>query len=334
MSGPVWQLLDSGLHNEEVNKYSSLAFWPTEASIMLYDSVYEDYMPEGACSRAVFFRLINHKNRANGIADEYPSEPFDDKSLWKFEIAKKTEAAIINAAKVAGIFNSNNVKLKHRVPEPNLALPLSGEIDLILSLPKEDSFSERELVGIEVKSIYGYYSEKQIFNTTTLRKRGEKGTPKPEHVMQTGLYAYITAEKIPYFKLIYISRGDAQRDEFKITINYDEDEGKHYILVDDKRFRDINIEGIFARYKQLEEYLLSNTIPPRDYELKYDQKRLDILAENGLLSKTDQGHYDKKKFNKIRKGDWRCSYCKFQGVCYAADGTPALEDEEEEESTA
>lgn len=329
MSELIWDILDEGLHRREMQPYSSLAHWPTEASIMLYDPVLEKDMPQGACLRAGFFRLVNHRLVALGIDEKkYESAPFDDKTLWKFEIAKKTEAAIINAAKAKGVFSSNNVKIKHRVLKPLLALPISGEIDLILSLPKEDSFSERELIGTEIKSIYGYYGEKQVFNTQTQRRKGFKGEPKIEHVMQTALYAYITAEKIPYFHLLYISRGDATRDEFKTTIEYQEDEKRHYVLIDDERFQDIYIEGIFKRYAKLEEYLMADEIPPRDYELSYSQERIDLLAEKGLLSKTDQAFYDKEKFSKIKKGDWRCSYCKFKQICYTADGTPALDTEE------
>jgi hypothetical protein len=78
--------------------------------------------------------------------------------------------------------------------------------------------------------------------------------------------------------------------------------------------------------------LEDNLIPPRDYELKYSEERIEQMYQDGLLGKVDTAQHEKRKkqieegksrvVKAVEKGDWQCRFCDYKNVCYDRDQQP------------
>jgi len=243
-------------------------FWPSEASMVVGDHII------GKCHRAAFYSC-------NGIS---ATNPIDPKSIRKMEAGRAIEQNEHKFAEAAGILVGKNIKARKTYPD---GLIISAEIDAVYA------HEEQEFI-IEIKSIGGYYARKSVFGGART-----SGAPKEDHLLQTMLYLDIFPK---YGEAIirYIDRTDCDTMEYVISL-FDL-EGVTMLAVDGQPHPDFSLQRIMARYKSLDAYISSDTLPPRDYCIKYsaEQKR----AINRTL---------KTKTTRVR--DWQCSYCRFQSRC-------------------
>lgn len=301
----VLPILDSVFDNEPVIEragYSSL--YPSEASIERADG-----SKAGTCMRKAYLRFKKQKED-DGTLDAFYTPP-DHRAHWTFGQGHAIEAMVIERAKLAGIYYSS--KNRFRIPIVD-GIAISGEIDAIFMVGDK-------LVGIEVKSSSGYWTGKEVIN--------DGGRPKIDHLLQTALYAWVTRSKIDAFKLIYIMRDSSKRKEFNIALKaFDDPETTHpdesfEIVVDGSR-TELTINQILTRYRDLADHIIQGSVPEREYDLRYDDGKMDERCNAGLLSKTLTARWTKyveakaqgKSLCKPQKGDWQCSYCSWSTYCY------------------
>lgn len=192
----------------------------------------------------------------------------------------------------------------------------------------DNSYTNGGIAVHNCKSIYGYNSESNILGTASSQRKGFKGSPLDKNEMQLALYVWfwkykVADPKVAYGKLVYISRGSGQRCEFTYDV---EPDGQDWIIYRDGQKLSYTINDIVDRYVLEQEYIDNNELPPRDYDLQYSNDYIKLLAEQDLLSKTDQEKYDKAiakgKVPKIQKGDYHCGWCRFKDNCFGTGGIP------------
>lgn len=243
-------------------------FWPSEASMIVGGNVI------GKCHRASFYS-------SKGVP---ATDPIRADSIRKMKAGNSIEENEHEFAKAAGILDSNNVKLRKTYPD---GLVISAEIDAVY-------IYEGKKYLIEIKSIGGYFAVKSVFGNTKVN-----GMPKDDHIMQTMLYLDIFPE---YSECIirYIDRESCKTREHIVSlfpVN-----GVSLVKINGDLHPDFSLERIMERYRTLDQYISSETIPPRDYSLKYTTAELAKINSE-LKGKTR------------RTCDWRCSYCRHNAQC-------------------
>lgn len=281
---------DAHLTRPRIQLARSKSFYPSEASVKVYDN-HGDEVVHGGCLRASYFRL----------SGEFEGTPHDERSMFIFGMGNKVEDMLIETWKEMGIWVDNNVKF---VDEEN---NISGEIDVILAEPPSG-----QLYGVEVKSFYGYMAEKELFGG-----KGQPGFPKMNHLLQTLVYLNHLKSQLPYFRIAYFGRDSVKRRTFKVELHQ---EGEIlYPKVEGNVLRQFSIADILARYKELSHYLETNTVPPNDFELQYDNAKVEDFYKKGKVAKTKYEKWQKGKLGKFeRVGDWQCAYCQYKDTCWGS----------------
>lgn len=255
-------------------------FYPSQASCAIKNEYDEDKIV-GKCLRATYWEMKAIK----------PTNPMTARAFRITRVGKLVEQFEVERYKELGIWRGNNVKFfneKHKI---------SGEVDCLVY--DED---RKSTIGIEIKSGYDYKFRKEVIGNSY-----KKGKPKYNHLLQTMLY--IDYFKIP-FKMVYIDRGNAARQEYDITIN-----SNGTANIDGKKLNNgISIPGCIARFNQLKDYVEDSTLPPRDFQLKYNDSRIEFLYNSNRLTKTRKKEFEKNK--KLDFGDWECSYCNYKDYCW------------------
>jgi len=319
----IWRTLDNYLvRNELLYDYGIINLYPSEASATIKNEYDEDIII-GGCNRKSWLRfkiaeqtrtrLINPGDTVEieemsiKLADKSP------KSEWTFLAGDYFEDMILDVARKSGIFLTTQKRIL--IPIQDTPYNVSGKIDGILR-----EKNTNKLVGVEIKSINGYHAEKEIIKN---RK------PKWSHLIQTSLYAWAYKDQIDYFSLMYMMRDKLARTEFKITVH--ETSKKDFGIRVDGEKTPLKISKIMYRFKLLAQHLESKTLPPRDFDLIYDDSKMNLLSSRGELTKTinDQWtkHWDRKanggrQVKRPDVGDFLCAYCPFQNFCYDANGKP------------
>lgn len=332
----LWDILDKAISEERPPSTREVALYPSEASALIKNE-YGEIVPIGGCIRKSWFRnklqrMERNKEFQTEAIDEIVKEEFPPHQLWKFGVSNKTEDLVADMCKKAGIYKEQGHKFKYHIDMgsenhyPDAYI--SGEIDILVRIPVEGKEGEFFEGGLEVKSITGYHGQKMVFGHRSSRTIIHP-EPKIEHLLQSILYAYVFRKDLNFFKLIYLSREDGRRIEYdisfrknhKVSSTLDAGEEKHLVYVNNKPYKyELYAEDIFDRYKELQQYIIDDIIPPRDYDLQYSDEKIKLLYERGLLSKTDKEAYEKGK--KLKKGDWMCAYCSYSDNCYTSKGTP------------
>lgn len=286
----LWEHTDQHITRPKFgNEKPSTYFYPSEASVKLTDE-HGDVYTEGGCMRSSYFRLV-------GGFQAIPNEP---RTEYIFMQGKIIEQELIEKWKEMGIWVANNVKF---TDEEN---HISGELDTILVEP-----GHGQMYGVEVKTFYGYQAEKEIFGN-----KNSKGFPKMSQLLQTLTYVNYWRDKgLPYFRMAYFGRDSVKRRTFKVEL---EQEGNTlYPKVEGVVVREFTMNDVLSRYKELSQYLASQTIPPNDYELQYSDAKIEDYFKKGKVAKTKYEDYTKGRLKKYEYvGDWQCSYCKFKNICW------------------
>ena len=261
-------------------------FYPTDAS---YE--FEDGTVVGKCARAVYFSRLGIEKADYSV-----------RTLHTFALGHNLEDHTIESHKSAGIFVAREVSFT--MPAPPIVI--NGRMDEIVII-------DGKYVGIEIKSGHGHNFLKQ--HVTGYKRKPTKhsqphildqtqSAPKPEHLLQSGIYLYYTSKLLPLLRGITIDewRLYYRAVDHKVGAEYqillEENGGLHKLKVykiyissdisdrvDDYEeilLKDIYIENIIARYKYIYDHI-----------------------KNGMIPKAD---YDKEK-------DWQCNYCPFAEIC-------------------
>jgi hypothetical protein len=263
--------------------------YPSEASVIDTEG-----QCHGRCLRQVYYRLTN----------TVKTNPENARAMWIFEMGKAVEACIIEQCKQAGIWFDDHVKWYN--PEYNL----SGELDIVIRNPEEPDM----LIGVEVKSFYGYAATTQIMGNRTTQ-----GFPKIDQLLQAFLYVDWFRELLAGFKMAYMERGSVDRRDFDIEFYELDVEQETLIIpiVNGMQYDKFTLSGIYDRYRTAWNYYLAKELPPRDYRLYYSKDEMAQRVELGQVSKTDiagfKRHPDRLKY---RKADWNCRYCSWTNLCW------------------
>lgn len=324
-----WGTLDDSILNQDPRHNKNVSLYPSEASAVVRNK-YDEVVVLGGCKRKAWFRnklqrIERDKDHQTKHFEEIESQDFSAKDLWKFKLSSGVERDIHSEAKRAKTWYSNSHKFEWRIPVEGYEDALvRGEVDLV---SRQEADSDN-LVGIEVKSITGYYGQRKVFGAKSRKGHWlQEPEPKDANLLQTILYTLvfcILTDKFKYFKLVYISRENGDRTEFDVDLIPEEQEDgtiKHRVYVDRKPYQyELFAEDLIESYRELHRYVIDDVIPARDFELQYDDNRLQKLYNRNELSKTDSKKFESK--GTLKKGDWQCSYCKFQAMCYTASGEP------------
>jgi len=323
--GQIFDKLDDAISADGVvDGDYPVNLYPSEAGASVGGITY------GKCMRAAFLRYKGAVgSQVYGVDGELitvTQEKIGPRVQWIFKAGNMFESALIEQAKIARIFVDGHTKFTVPV---GWDYQVRGELDAIF----EDKQGNN--VGIEIKSVSGNHAESAIMGTPGMRRRGIKGEPKDDHLMQTAIYAWRFRKQLPAFYILYIMRDKCLREEFKVEVKEDT-EGRRIIYVDGSRWTKFTYDDIWSRYKDLAYSLHKNKLPPRDYDLIFNDEKMNELLANNKLARGDtanwtkywereQDHAQGKKVRRVKrptKGDWQCSYCSFQGMCYDNAGQP------------
>lgn len=319
-----WDLLDQSILKQPEREAKDVGMYPSEASACITND-YGEPIVIGACLRAAWFRnkvqrKLYDKEHQSTIVPNITVAPYTPKELWKFKISQSAERDIHDEAKRANIYFANSHKFEWKLDVTDAQdVLIRGEVDLVVH---QEPGADKPKIGIEVKSISGYYGLKQVFGTRS--KSGEwlsMPDPKDHNLLQTCLYSAffcLKEQQFDYFKLVYLSREDGEHNEFDVDIVAETLDGnvRHRVYVNHMPYTPtLYIEDIMDRYVDLHNHVVTDTLPPRDFELVYSKDKLQVLYDRNQLSKTDSERFSRGL--KVTKGDWQCSYCKYQQNCYS-----------------
>lgn len=307
--------------------------WPSSATAEIDGKVL------GKCRRQNFLRYAKDNyafsDKYENLSEIYElvsnnTIPPSVYSQWIWRAGELYEQYCIDLAKESGVYVAEQVNIY--IPDFNV----SGKIDFITINPETSKYHI-----VEVKSIYGFNAN-SVLGTDSQRRDGNLGTPRESHLMQIGLYQSWygnTNEEFGPGLLVYGARDTGKYGEFLITVELNEEDGKHYIhyqpntpFYGPKVNTNISIENILMNYKLVQDALATCEVPPRDYELLFSQERIEEMYQAGELTKTDTAQHEKRKkqlaegkkrvVKPVEKGDWQCRLCEYKNICYEEDATP------------
>jgi len=272
---------------------------PTEASVeYLLDG---KKMVAGKCMRATWYRNMEIGTPEGASAG----------LMMKAHIGKWDEEGLVNRWKEMGIWHDNNIKFYQR------NYLLSGEMDAVIKNPDTGN-----LIGVEVKSFYGYYANKEI---TGAKREQVPGIPKDTHFLQAILYAWEYRDMLEEYRLYYVERGDGHRVEFRIGFDKNPDgthqvwwqqiQGKYWNYYSpDKVHQPYTIEDVYKRYETLLRKIKAKELPPKDFSDNWNSETVEHMWKHGKLGKTKYQAWQKNP-SKNPVGDWQCSYCDYKNQC-------------------
>jgi len=200
----------------------------------------------------------------------------------------------------------------------------SGKVDILTYGFEFTSFNRRSdviidhsiLIPIELKTVYGYHGKLKCI----VSNRNNPFEPKPNAVMQLALYVDFLQRKgypIPYGIIWYVGRDDGECASHVLKIvSHDNSDGtvSRKIFVNGDWYYGFTIEGIVKENLKTKECIDAKTEPPRAFSLQYSQRKLEEMAQAGLLNKELSGKVQKGRFAK--KGDIQCEWCNFKNKCH------------------
>ena len=285
----LFQATDEHIARIRFQDTPSSHFYPSEASVKVIDE-HGDQKVEGGCLRQSYFRL----------SGEYEGKGSEARSEYIFMQGRSVEQDLVSLWKEMGIWVANSVRFTDTTNN------ISGELDAILSEPSG------QLYLVEVKSFYGYHAEKEIMGG-----HQSTGFPKISQLLQTLVYlSYWQDKGLSYARMVYFARDSVKRRTFKIELHKEGD--ITYPKVEGVIIRSFSINDIFARYKELKHYVDNKIIPPNDYELQYNDQKIEDFFQKGKVSKTNYESWKKGKLGKYDYiGDWMCNYCNYKNICWS-----------------
>lgn len=259
------------------------ANWPTEASFKGENGVI------GKCIRQ------NWYNAKGFLA----TNPIDKKGRSIFDLGNMIEDWYIERAKQMGAWAANSVRYYDELYN------ISSEIDLIIFDDIGDGINQ--LVGVECKSAYGHYADKEV----------SQG-PKVEHLMQVCLNLdFMNRTHVNNsawsrkFYIEYFMRDSCNRYEHVIELIVKD--GKTYPMVNGIEVYTFYLEGIYARYEELSVVKNLDNPPDRDFVYAYGKEEIAQRHKDGKIPKAKYMAWMK---GKKTISDWQCLYCPHLDRCW------------------
>jgi len=335
-----WDILDTSILKQDPRHSKNVSMYPSEASAVVTDAD-GDQLVIGGCKRKSWFRnksqrVLRDKPYQTELFEEIKASEFTANDLWKFKLSSGVERDLHHEAKRAGVYYDESHKFEWIIPsEHDEEILVRGEVDLVIYQEPDST----DKVGIEVKSITGYYGQRLVFGKKSTKGHWiQKPEPKADNLLQAVLYTLVFCtllRQFTAFKLVYISRENGERNEFDITLVpeiQDDESFKHRVYIDGKKYKyTLYAEDIMDSYKLVQDHVIADTLPPRDYALQYSTEHLQMLADKDLLTKKQKEKFEAS--GSLEKGDWQCSYCQFRDLCYDEEKNPIEYSFDEETST-
>lgn len=253
-----------------------------------------DSKPIGSCIRSNYLKRM--KAPESNPTDIYVTMACEAGNLW--------ENWIIDQYKDLGIY------IDHSVRVTSFEYNISGEIDILHLNPNTN-----ELEISEIKQYNGsnYYAAAELKGSSKIKPK-----PKDQNLLQVFDYLLTVKDSIKYINLVYVDRScGSYYNNIQFIIRLADRDGIYYPLItyfksdgttDDYIDPRINSEVTQKKKKELENYIRLEEIPPKDYQIKYDSKTIEMKYSLGEISKTK---YTKWRETNESFGDWNCSYCRF-----------------------
>jgi hypothetical protein len=293
-------------------------FHPSAVSVETNENGYRQVV--GSCLREQFYR----------IKDETPTNTTEPDYIISALLGDKVSELIVNLIDTHGFkMGLQRLAVEHSFFDPRINV--SGRTDIIAW-----DFNANEPVGIEIKSVGQYKASLTI------------DSPDDCHVMQSILYLDYyrnfmpPSQKIPKkWYIWYVSRTEnwsikGKKHGSSMTMLWD-----YYITLDNngiptvhtptssKERPDLCVKNIHERFAKLAGYLDSNTLPPRDFDIKYSEEKIATLHRLDKISRK----MDREKIEKwIKKGappdklnldlgDFECKTCAWKDKCWNLTST-------------
>jgi hypothetical protein len=254
--------------------------WPSEASFIMGDGVVV-----GKCLREQYF--------------ERKAYPYDREVAARIiriqKVGKAIEGMEIDHARGAGIHIADDLEFQYAVS----GIVVSGRIDAVY---RDGNGNE---VCVEYKTGEGFFFEKEVYGRSSLKQP----QPKNEHVLQVMWYLKAHGH-MPYSIIFYVNRDKMDTAEHKVQLIGD----VAYINGERSCF---HIEGMVKRWVELTEYLINNTVPPRDFTPEYEPDDVEKAFKTGRITKKMYSGWDA---DGVLPSDNKCMYmCAFRSTCLGMD---------------
>ena len=287
-------------------------FYPSEARCI--DE--ENGSVLGNCLRSSYYRVTSAP----------VTDPPNARAYYIFMLGNLVEAFLIERWKEMGIWEQDNVAFYDE--EYNV----SGKIDCFIrsifvkrnGVYKIRPRNQSPIIGVEVKSFYGYYATKEIIGN-----QSQDGRPKVEQLLQAFYYAERYSHRgVPGFKMAYLARDSVQRREFNlvpVVTSLGGEVQRTRPSVDGTVYSNISIEKIRESYRLLDQAIRTDTLPARDFVRAYDKATVETKYAADEVSKSKYEAWTRAKkpcnpnaarLHKDSVGDWRCSYCRYTKHCW------------------
>jgi hypothetical protein len=279
------------------------SLWPSEASAT-YINKHGKEVTAGKCRRQLFYRYLldcyswdEKYSFWKPVVDELKtqSKPVDKYMLWIWASGEQAEAYLIEQAKRSGVF------VNEQVPVYIKSHNVSGKKDIEVVNPETGKLSI-----VEAKSVYGFGSNATL-GTESQRRKGSMGTPKESNLMQIAIYHWWHASQDSAYeesRLLYIARDTGRYAEYLVrtveenNITYIEYRPWHPYKGPWIR-APYTIDDILKTYQDTLNAVETGDIPPKDFQLVWDEDRLEQAFQNEELGKIDtKKHSDFKERQK------------------------------------
>lgn len=261
----------------------------------------------GNCLRSSYYRLT-------GVEQ---TNPPNARFHYIFMLGRLVEQFLVDRWKEMGIWLDGNVPFV----DMEDGYIVSGKIDCFIR-----NWTRRTMIiGVEVKSFYGYHATREIIGTAN-----QEGRPKMDQLLQTLYYAERYRHRgVPGFKMAYLARDSTERREFNVIPTVTSVGGEVQRIrpaVDGTIYPNVSVEGIRSSYGLLDQAVREDTLPCRDFKKVFSNDEVEAKYGDGEISKSA---YDKWRRNRQNNplGDWQCRYCWYENHCYrrnAGEGTEII----------
>jgi len=259
--------------------------YASDASVEL--TIGDETLVHGQCLRSQWYRLT----------DTPISDPPSDEERFVAQVGELMHTAVARTFADA----EQLVRDEWRLWMPEIRL--SGRCDLLIR-PRSDGAK----VGMEVKTVGGYYGRKGCIDTT----RNTPLYPRLKDLCQTVIYAEKFKEEFQEWVLLYIDREFGTHREHEIVY-----QGHDQILVNGEP-SSVTPQAVYLRWERLWAHVKSKTLPARDYALRYSPERIQRLFDQGKLNKEEKERV--KTGRKVDKGDKECrEWCPWRTQCWKVD---------------
>jgi CRISPR/Cas system-associated exonuclease Cas4 (RecB family) len=287
-------------HKEIGNYFPSHAFVSLKLP-SINDFTKEIYFNYGKCRRASYFQkkdIEREEKDANSILKMYAGKEFEEQIS---EYLKNDDYDIDEQVSIVKEYKGINI---------------SSKADFIIK-------HSNKKVGLELKTGFGYYFEKEIFNGYPKKPSKvrhwmidpNEPAPKINDILQTAIYLW-SFDDIDEWYLIYKNRSSMDMIEYKIVLNSDNTIGLYRVIGKKEKeifIHDINVYDILDNYVYIQNYLDKDLVPPRDYVMEWSQSDIENKNNEGLIANSKYKQIKSGKLNDV--GDWQCAYCDYKTLC-------------------